>query len=142
MALKGTLKIGDKVWNVQDCDYEFMKPYDNNFKPSAHCKGGLINFSILSDDKEDLFFHDWMFKTTDLQKGTFTFGLTKTNDGGIPDPNKQKIVSFSNAYCVYLAEYYSNSNSSPMYMRITISAAIIEFGTETSFFNLGLALEM
>lgn len=129
MALNGSLTIEGKKYNVQDCSYDFSQPFDNNNKPSAIPSGGLINFTILSNNKDDLFFHEWMLSIADVHSGEFklpvTFGIE----------HKWKSVKFENAHCVHLSEYYSNSNALQMYMQITISAAKIDFGNGVEYRN-------
>jgi hypothetical protein len=129
MALNGTLTIEGKKYNVQDCDYEFSQPYDNNYKPSAIPRGGLINFSILSNNKDDLFFHEWMLSIADVHSGEFELPVTC----GIE--HKWKNVKFENAHCIRLSESFSNSNALQMHMRITIVAAKIDFGNGVEFRN-------
>ena len=129
MALNGKLQMQGKEYNVQDCSYEFSQPYDNNNKPSATPRGGLINFTILSDNHEDLFFHQWMLSVADVYSGTFELPVTK----GIE--HKWKTVKFENAHCIRLSEYYNNSNALQMYMNITISAAKIDFGNGVEYKN-------
>lgn len=129
MALNGSLKIQGKEYNVQDLDYELSQPYDNNNKPSAIPRGGVINFTILSDNADDLFFHEWMLSLANVNSGEFLLPVTS----GIE--HKWKSIKFDHAHCVRLSEYYSNSNALQMYMRISISASKIDFGKGVVFRN-------
>lgn len=104
---------------VQDMDYEIFRPYDNNYKPSANPRGGLINFTILSPNEFDHFFHNWMNKG---EKHNARFRLPVRT-------GHWSQIDFEDAYCVRLSEYYSNSDSGyNMLMRLTISAPTIKFG--------------
>jgi len=129
MALKATLELEGKKYDVRDLDYELFKPYDNNYKPSAAPQGGLINFTILSPMDNNSVFHEWLLSIANVKEGIFFLPLTH----GIKHVLK-KIV-FKRANCVRLSESYSNYNSSQMYMRITISATIIEFSETAKFRN-------
>ena len=140
MADKGKLMITDFgrdgkpiCYNVQDCDYEFIKPVDSNYKPCADVKGGIINFTLLSDNEEDLNFHNWMLNIGEAHLGWFELPVTAgIARGGKP---KTKAVQFVGAYCVRLSEYFSNNNAEQMHMRITIVAPIIQFSENTKFVN-------
>ena len=75
-----------------------------------------------SDD--DLFFYKWMFNKTEVKNGTFTFTVWSKQ-------NKQsyKTVSFENAYCINLSDYFNDSDSRLMYTTITLAAEIINIGS-------------
>jgi len=132
MALQATLKLEGKSYDVQDLDYEIYKPYDNSNKPSASARGGIINFSILSPMDKNLVFHDWLLSIANVKSGQFFLPLTH----GIKHIVKE--LSFEKAHCVRVQESYSNYSSSQMYLRITISASIINFGPGVEFRNKDL----
>jgi len=124
MALNGTLKISGKEseYNVLECEYEFNQPVDSNGKPSANPRGGLINFTILAPDESDTLFYEWMFSKAEVKQGKFIFPITVGTD------HNKKILEFEFGHCIHLYEYFNNQNSIQMYMKITVSAAIIKFG--------------
>jgi len=129
MALQATLKLEGKSFDVQDLDYEISKPYDSNNKPSAIARGGIINFTILSPMDGNLVFHEWVLSVANVKSGEFILPLTH----GIK--HVEKTLSFEKAHCVRLSENYGSFNSSQLYMRITIVAAIINFGKGVVFSN-------
>jgi len=129
MALKATLKLDGKSYDVKDLEYEISKPCNNNYKPSASPRGGIISFTILSPMDKNLVFHEWLLSISDVKKGEFRLPLTN----GIK--HVVKTLSFDRAHCVNLRETYSCVNSLQMYMRITISATIISFGPGVEFRN-------
>lgn len=126
-----TQTTGKDYYNVQDCDYEFSLPCDNNYKPSTtECRGGLINFSLLSLNESNTHFHEWMFNSSKRISGRFEFDVSDGKKGKLV-----KTVLFQNAYCIRLSEYFSNDDALHMLMRITISAASIDFRNGVTFFN-------
>ncbi|MDR2010226.1 MAG: hypothetical protein LBQ22_07070 [Bacteroidales bacterium] len=127
MALEAKLKIDGKgtEYDILECEYEFIQPMNNNGLPAGRPSGGLIHFIIIHNDDNDLLFHEWMIHKTDCKNGKLIFHSTKKN-GSI----SKKTVSFENAYCVRLYEYFNKHNDTEMYMKITISANKIFFGEE------------
>lgn len=129
MALQATLKLEGKSYDVRDLDYEIYKPSDNNNKPSASYRCGIINFTILSPMDQNLVFHEWVKSIADVKEGKFYLPLTH----GVK--HVEKTLAFKKAHCVRLHESYSSYDSSQMYMRITISASIIICSDRLEFLN-------
>jgi len=130
MALQATLKIEGKSYDVRDMDYDITKPVDNNNKPSATAKGGLINFTILSPMDGNLVFHEWVTKIAETKSGEFILPLTH----GIK--HTTKTIKFELAHCTRLQEFYSSSTAtSQMYLRISITCSVIKFSEKVEFRN-------
>ena len=170
MAREAFLIIEDNQYNVHTLDYMLIKPYDNNFKPSACTQGGLIDFVIKSPKKGDLKFYDWMNSISEVKDGHFILPVME----GIDKQDKE--LAFKKAHCIRLQESYSLANkggsksslfstvgsflplpfakqggaaldwamdnifsgngmSVEMYMKLTISAAIIKFDDALAFRN-------
>lgn len=132
MALQATLKLEGKSYDVRDLEYEIEKSYTNNLKPSSIARGGIINFTILSPMDGNLVFHEWVLSKAEIKEGEFILPLTN----GIKHVEKK--LSFEKAHCVRLSENYSSFNESQLYMRLTITAAIIDFGKGVKFTNCEL----
>ena len=133
MALTATLEIENKKFDVKELDYEISLPYNNSRKPSAVPQGGDISFTILSPKKNTLLFHNWLLKSSyNALSGKFILPITHNTE------YMEKVLIFENAYCVRIHESYSSSNPSQMYMRITITAGIIDFGGGAVFSNNNL----
>ena len=136
MALEAGLIFDDdtKFYMVQDVNYEITQSYDNNYKPSGNPKGGIINFTILSPEPNDLTFHEWLLSVKLKKSGQFALPIVKNIKHDF------KHIFFTDAYCVGLREYHSGSNGLQVYMQITICASIIEFGKDkrVKFTNNGL----
>ena len=129
MALKATLKLEGKSYDIRDLNYELSKPYDNNYKPSASPQGGIINFTLLTPMDKNFVFHEWLLSVAEVKSGEFLLPLTH----GIK--HVERILSFERAYCIHLQESYSNYGSSQMSMNISISATIIKFSDAVTFLN-------
>ena len=124
MALQGQLKIGQKAYGIVQCEYEFRQLCDPSSKPTTRPQGGNIVFVMPATSDDDLFFYKWMFSKTEVKNGVFTFTVWSKQ-------NKQsyKTVSFENAYCIGLEDFYNDSDSRLMYTTITLAAEIITIGS-------------
>ena len=133
MALTATLEFGNKKFDVKELDYEISLPYNNSRKPSAVPQGGDISFTIRSPRKDTLEFHKWLLNSKDnAMSGKFILPLTHNTE------YMERVLEFKNAYCVRIHESYSSNKPSQMYIRITITAGIIDFGGGAEFSNKNL----
>lgn len=123
MALHGSLKIGGRTYGVMECEYEFTQNVDQTGKPTARPEGGIIKIVIPSTNDDDMFFYNWMFHKSEAKSGILRFRLY-TTDNKI----SYKTVSFANAYCIYLHDFFSDQDSKLMYTTIKISAQVIRVG--------------
>ena len=135
MALQAILQIDNKEFDVMSFDYELSTSYSNTYKTSTTApQGGMINFTILTPLIETNIFHEWLLDTKMKKEGTFILPLTH---GTV---KIERLFMFAKAHCIYIHESYNNSDSSQMYMRITIIASIIKFGNGSIFLQSGLKL--
>lgn len=130
MALQGKLNIGGRDYGVIECEYEFTQTVDETGKPVSRPHGGVITFVMTSTNDDDLFFYKWMFNKTMVHDGCFTF-IVFTYDNKL----SYKTVSFKNAYCIGLKDFFNDRDSKLMYSTITISAEVIEIGGGARFSN-------
>ena len=133
MALQATLEIDDKYYNVQDLDYKLSKTVDGTGKPTAKTGGGIINFTVLANDKDNSFFQSWVITLADVKSGSFTLPITDGID------HSEIYVDFKDAFCTDVQVWYSSTNDKQVYMKITISATKIIFrpgGAEYENFSL------
>ena len=135
MALQGELKITTqrRKYGVVECAYEFNQLMDDSGKPTSRTRGGTITFVMPATNDDDLFFYNWMFRKTETHDGSFRFVVFTNN-------NKRsfKTVSFINAYCVGLKDYFNDNDSKLMYTTVTLSAEMIIVGSGgfgTAMFN-------
>jgi hypothetical protein len=129
MAHKANLKIDGKEYKVLEFEYEFVQPVKENGQPSARPSGGLIHFIIESPDDNDMHFHEWMLNKTEVKNGEFNVEVVEDGKAS------RKTISFKNAYCIRLYEYFNTTNGVQMYMKLTISAAEIGFGRGSIVFK-------
>lgn len=132
MAIQGKLSISMLSGNIScivpmksnfdiiECAYEFNQSIDDTGKPTSRPRGGTITFVMpapADDAPDSAFFYQWMFDKSKTHSGKFIFYVYADN-------NKQceKHVSFTNAYCVGLKEYFNDNDSRLMYTTVTISA--------------------
>lgn len=131
MALQGNLTIsGGKTYGVVECAYDFRQTTDETGKPTSRPLGGNITFVMPSTSDDDTFFYKWMFNKTQVQSGEFKF-IVYTND----NRKSYKTVSFLNAYCIELKDYFNDNDSKLMYTTVTISAQKIIIGNAAEFSN-------
>lgn len=130
MALQGSLKITglEKEYGVVECAYEFNQHVDDTGKPTSRPLGGTITFVMPATSDDDVFFYNWMFRKTEMRSGKFRFIVYTAN-------NKQsyKTVSFENAYCIGLKDYFNDNDSRLMYTTVTLSAEKIFVGGKNLF---------
>ena len=126
MAIKAKLFVdgGNPLgYNLITCEYEFNKKIDDNGKPCAYSRGGLIDFSFQTQDAaDDIKFHEWVINKNERKGGRVEFDLS---GGG---KSKPKSLVFKYAHCIHLNEKFDSQKDSQMITSIKISAAIISFG--------------
>ena len=78
-----------------------------------------------------MFFYNWMFHKSEVKAGILRFCLY-SND----NKRSYKTVSFANAYCIELKDYFNDHDAKLMYTTIKISAQVIMIGSvNTSLFT-------
>lgn len=119
MALQGNLNVegASGGYGIVECAYEFNQMTDESGKPTSRPRGGIITFVTPTPEDGDTLFYRWMFNKTQTHSGQFKFVVYAKNN-----TKCYKTVSFVNAYCVGLKEYFNNSDSRLMYTTVTISA--------------------
>ena len=116
--------MGGQKYAVVECRYSFFQTQDSTGKPSSRPRGGNIVFKTPSLSDDNVFFYKWMYSKTEVESGFFKFVVYSSN-------NKRlfKTVSFENAYCVRLEDYFNDKDSKLMYTEVTLAAEIIQVGT-------------
>lgn len=123
MALHGSLKIGGRTYGVVECEYQFSQSVDETGKPTSRPNGGIITLVIPATNDDDMFFYNWMFHKSEVKVGIIRFRLY-SNENKI----SYKTVSFANAYCIGLRDYFNDHDEKLMYTTIKISAQVIRIG--------------
>lgn len=127
MAIQGELKIGGRTYQVVECEYEFNQQLDESGKPTSRPKGGQITIVIPATNDDDMFFYNWMFHKSEAKAGFLRFCVYSTDN-----KKSYKTVSFANAYCYYLRDYFNDNDKKLMYTTIKISAQVIMIGMANS----------
>ena len=135
MAFEAKLDIGGSKYDVLECEYEFSQSIDQAGKPSTRPRGGLLNLILKSTGDSDMLFQEWMFKDIEAKSGSIEFVIS-----GEGEKREKKVVHFEDAFCVNFYEYFNHNNSILMYMKITLSAAVIRFGDNGAKFKNDWAL--
>lgn len=126
MALQGSLRIdgaSDKQYGIIQCEYEFKQEVDSTGKPTSRPKGGIITFVMPTTSDDDVSFYKWMVHKTEVRSGVFKFCVFSNNN-----KRSYKTVSFMNAYCIGLKDFFNNNDSRLMYTQVTLSAEVIRVG--------------
>lgn len=127
MALHGSLKIGGRTYGVVECEYQFTQAVDETGKPTSRPSGGTITMVIPSTNDDDMFFYNWMFHKSEVKAGIIRFRLY-SNENKI----SYKTISFANAYCIELRDYFNDHDEKLMYTTVKISAQVIRVGAANS----------
>ena len=112
-----------KTYGVVQAQYEFSQSIDETNKPNSRPKGGTITFVIPTTSDDDQMFYRWMFNKTEVKSGIFEFTVWTNNNR-----RSIKTVTFENAYCIGLKDYFNDADSKLMYTTVTIVAQAITVG--------------
>jgi len=105
---------GQEELNIRSCDYGLDQQVDINGMPSQKpLGGGVINVVIESDGQTDFF--DWAVSPSNLKSGTITFYKRDAMA-------QQKVLTFTDAYCISYREFFEADNYKPMITRLRLSA--------------------
>lgn len=113
---------GDQL-NVLHCRFQFSQETDASVRPTSVPFDGVINLTLESNGKTDLF--DWMISPTQTKSGTVTF-FRRDN------MSKLKTLSFTDAHCIDYIEEYTHDGEHPMQITIQLSAKELKLN-ESSF---------
>lgn len=72
-------------------------------------------------------FKAWMRDKDTIKDGEIVLYVNRDSDFSV------KTISFKDAYCVRLYEYFNDGNSLPMYTKIGIMASSLAFGGDCEF---------
>lgn len=127
MALLAELRIDNRRYSVLECEYEFTQETDVTGRPSDRPRGGVINIVLMAPDDSDVSMHEWMREKDMTKDGVLTLFV---NRDSVKAP---KTIKFENAYCIRLYEYFNDNNTLPMYLKLSIMAGKITFGSDCEF---------
>lgn len=127
MALKATIEIDGKSYTLLECEYEFSQTVDQTGRPVDKPRGGMIHIIIAAPSDNNLVLHEWMRDKNTTKKGDINITVNEDNKD-VP-----KTISFEDAHCVKLYEYFNSSNEIQMYLKLSIMAGTITFGKNCKF---------
>ena len=127
MALQALLRVDGiaqkDFYVLQDLNYEITKSVDN-YKPTGNPKGGLVHFTILSPEPNDLFFYEWVLNNEITYTCFFLLPIVKGINHGY------RALSCYESSCISLREFHSGSNGQQVYLQITMSTSKMVFGKD------------
>lgn len=113
MSFISKLNLDGDDFNVLHCNYKFIQETDATSRPSSVPHGGIVNITVESTGKTDMF--DWMISPTQTKSGTITFFRRDTM-------SKLKTLSFTDAHCISYEEEYTHNGEFPMQIKLQLSA--------------------
>ncbi len=122
MSFQAKLIIDDLEFNILTVEFAISRPVDIHNRPNGHLRGGIIDLTIETGVDHELI--NWIANN-------------QTRDGRIEfyrrdaSSSTQKIVYFTNAFCIYRKELFIANGSTPMTTKITISAHALRIDNET-----------
>ena len=128
MALTAVLEFGDnsikrysKQYMVSDCRLLFARPF-NGFSPEGAARCERVEVTVVAPGKDDLGLIEW-FSTQGVQNGRLVISLTNELKDNESD---SQILSFEEAKCFSLSEYYDINVSRRRLLKLAIGAETLE----------------
>ncbi|MBN2484901.1 MAG: hypothetical protein JXB34_02900 [Bacteroidales bacterium] len=119
MAFHATLEIDNKTYDMLNWNMQVSQHIDSTGRPIANPEGGLITVTLKSTESNELF--EWATSADMTKSGRMVF-QRYDNDGSL------KTYVFKNAYCIDFFEEFSSEGTTPMTIKITISAMELKNG--------------
>lgn len=123
-SFHGKIEVAGKKYGIVECKYRFFQACDSTGKPSTRPRGGAITFVMPSLSDENVFFYKWMFSKTQVHSGVFKFVVYSQKN-----KRSYKTVTFKNAYCTELEDYFNDHDSRLVHTQVTIVAEAISVGS-------------
>jgi hypothetical protein len=120
MAFHGVLEIDNKQYKMLQWNLHISQRTDQNGRPMANPEGGKITVTLESTGDNDFF--EWVVSPDMSKNGRIVF-QRRDNTSSL------KTFEFKNAYCIDYFEDFIAEGSSPMKLRITISALELKSGS-------------
>ncbi|HMP94742.1 MAG TPA: type VI secretion system tube protein TssD [Phnomibacter sp.] len=117
MSFIAKMKLGDNLYTVLNADYEVSQPLGHRNMPNDQPHLGLINITVASSGKEELF--AWAVSAKTTKNGEIIFYRSDVNSA-------MKTLKFTDAFCVRYKEIFQADGEVPMRIQLTLSARMIE----------------
>lgn len=121
MSFQAKLILDDLEFNILTAEYIMSRPVDIHNMPNGHLRGGIIDLTIESGNDHELI--NWIVNNQ-TRDGRVEFYRRDTGS------SNQKIIYFTNAFCIYRKEIFVSDGSTPMITKITISAHSLRIDNE------------
>lgn len=123
MSFQARLILDDDQYTVLTAEYALSVPYDDHNRPTGHLRGGIIDLTFESGSANSHVLVEWISNRI-RRDGRIEFSRRDTGS------STQKVVTFREAYCVYMKDVFVSNGASPMVTKITISAHTLEIDNE------------
>lgn len=123
MSFQARLIIDDNTFTVLSAEYALSIPYDEHNRPTGRVRGGIIDLTFESGSANSYVLLEWIMNRMN-KEGRIEFSRRDTGS------STQKVVTFRDAYCVYMKDIFISNGASPMVTKITISAHTIDIDNQ------------
>ncbi|MDR1198758.1 MAG: type VI secretion system needle protein Hcp [Prevotellaceae bacterium] len=119
MAFRAVLNLGEKEFDVLDCDYKLERDVDSKGRPASNIYGGKVRVHV--ESTEDTSILEQMVSQFKPVSGSITF---KKGD----EEAKMKELVWENGYIISFEEAIDVVGSKPMTMTFVVSAQVLKIG--------------
>ncbi len=126
MSFLAKMLIGSTEYNVLNLDYDISQRVDQQNRPNAGPKGGIINLVIESNSKNEII--EWAVSPSMVKNGSITFYRRDAN-------SSMKTVAFKDAFCINYKEVFNAEDNSPLKTELTLSARELTINSNFTLTN-------
>ncbi len=126
MSFQGKLQIDGKPFNLLKFKLGLNQSIDQHNRPNSTSRGGVFSITIESSNNNAML--EWMISPSMMKNGTITFSRRD-------NASSMRTVKFTDAFCVNYTENFDAINEHPMYIDLTISARVLDFGGSLTITN-------
>ncbi len=117
MSFLAKLVLDSNEYNVLNLDYEVSQPIGRRNMPSDEPHLGLIQLTVESSNKSELF--AWAMAPRSTKNGSIVFYRRDTK-------SSMKTLNFSDTFCVQFKEIFEAEGTVPMKIKLTLAPRVIE----------------
>ena len=117
MSFLAKLVLDSNEYNVVTVDYEISQPIGRRNMPNDEPHLGLINITVESSNKSELF--AWAMAARTTKNGSIVFYRRDAQ-------SSMKTLNFSDTFCIRFKEIFEADGSVPMRMELTLAPRVIE----------------
>ena len=117
MSFLAKLVLDSNEYNIVTVDYEVSQPIGRRNMPNDEPHLGLINVTVESSNKSELF--SWAMAARTTKNGSIVFYRRDAQ-------SSMKTLNFSDTFCIRFKEIFEADGSVPMRMELTLAPRVIE----------------